>query len=121
MTTLYLFCLFLKHTLADLVLQARLPKAGKGDLKNSKGYIHALDHAVLTLLVTLAFTFNLTTAFYIAIIDYILHFVIDHNKTLISRRMNLKFDTQKFWTVQGVDQALHFSCYLLYVYLVFGF
>tara|TARA_B100000683_G_scaffold249593_1_gene263911 strand:+ start:3683 stop:4036 length:354 start_codon:yes stop_codon:yes gene_type:complete len=110
------YLLVVKHALADLVLQSRLTTGDKADLKTRKGYIHALDHGVLTGIV-LCFFVSPWYAFLIACLDFVLHFIIDYVKTTFVRRKKIRVNTQKFWIVQGVDQIAHYSCYLLYAYL----
>ena len=47
--------LLVKHAIADLALQSRLNRPGNGDKKNltdKKLWLHSLDHAGLTALVS---------------------------------------------------------------------
>ena len=118
MTAYVLFLLVVKHALADLVLQSRLTTGDKADLKTAKGYIHALDHGVLTAIVLLVFV-NPWYAVLLGMLDYVLHFIIDYCKTKYVRYKKIKVNGKKFWIVQGVDQIAHYSCYLLYTYLAF--
>ena len=112
-----LFMLVIKHALADLVLQSRLTSGDKSNLKSPKGYIHAADHSLLTFIVSMFFT-GVLNAILIALLDYILHFIIDYVKTKCVRHFEVVPNTRTFWIVQGVDQIAHYSCYFLYVILI---
>ncbi len=114
---MFLFMLVIKHALADLVLQSRLTTGDKSNLKSPKGYIHAADHSLLTFIVSMFFT-GVLNAILIALLDYILHFIIDYVKTKCVRHFEVVPNTRTFWIVQGVDQIAHYSCYFLYVILI---
>ena len=58
-TSFLLFMLLVKHAIADLALQSRFNHSKYGDKKNltdKKLWLHSLDHAGLTALVTCTFT-----------------------------------------------------------------
>lgn len=114
-----LYLLMCKHALADLVLQSRL-SGDKLDLRTSKGWLHALDHAALSVLVLIFFV-PLHYSIVLGVLDFVLHFTIDYCKTLWVRRKGIKYESKTFWTIQGVDQVAHFSCYMLYTALIGGF
>ena len=115
---LLLWGLFVKHAIADLALQSFRTPGDKSNLRNPKGWIHAGDHSILTFLVVIIATLNFTHAIAIAILDYILHFLIDFVKTVIIKRYKLTTDKKQYWIAQSVDQIAHFSCYLIYVLLL---
>ena len=118
MTAAYvLFLLVVKHAVADLILQSRLTTGDKADLSSPKGYRHALDHALCTLLVCIFFA-PIPWALGIAVLDFILHFIIDFSKTKIVRRYKIKYEGKAFWCIQGIDQIAHYSCYIFYVLLL---
>ena len=112
-----LFLLVVKHAVADLILQSRLTSGDKADLTSPKGYRHALDHALCTLLVCIFFA-PIPWALGIAVLDFVLHFIIDYTKTKIVRRYKIKYEGKAFWCIQGVDQIAHYSCYIFYVLLL---
>ena len=120
--TFYFYLLLVKHAIADLWLQSRFngkPKYGeKEQLLKPKLYLHSLDHAVLTALVTLIFA-GLYWAIIIAILDFVLHSIIDYAKRMYTIKTKLGHNSNKFWKVQALDQIAHFSCYLLYVIMVY--
>ena len=119
--TLYFYLLLVKHAIADLWLQSRFnskPKYGeKEQLMKPKLWLHSLDHAVLTAIVTLIFA-GLYWALIIAVLDFVLHSIIDYVKRIYTLRTNLNTNQNKFWKVQAIDQIAHFSCYLLYVLMI---
>jgi len=104
-----------KHAVADLVLQSRL-SGDKLNLRSSKGWMHALDHAALTVLVFIFFV-SPQHAIALGVLDFTLHFAIDYCKTLWVRRRRIEVESKIFWRIQGIDQIAHFSCYMLYVIL----
>lgn len=113
-----LWGLFVKHAIADLAMQSFRTPGDKSNLRNPKGWIHAGDHSILTFLVVIIATLNFTNAIAIAILDYILHFIIDFVKTVIIKRYKWTTDQRQYWVAQSVDQIAHFSCYLIYVLLL---
>ena len=117
MSTLFLFLLLIKHSICDLALQSRFTKL-KGDKKNltdSKGYLHASDHAIGTFIVSILFV-GFIPALGVAIADFILHFLIDY----IKRRYTLKISqsNSRYWIIQSIDQIAHYICYFLYVIIM---
>ena len=115
MGTTLLFLLMVKHAIADLALQHRhFNRGDKGSLRDSRNYLHALDHAVLTGLVALVLV-GLPTAIALSLLDFVLHFAIDYVKTTYINRTKLTMKSQKFWTIQSIDQIAHTFCYLFYV------
>ena len=112
MTAAYvLFLLVVKHAVADLILQSRLTTGDKADLSSPKGY------RLSTLLVCIFFA-PIPWALGIAVLDFILHFIIDFSKTKIVRRYKIKYEGKAFWCIQGIDQIAHYSCYIFYVLLL---
>ena len=108
-----LFFLVVKHAIADLILQSRLTTGDKANLKDTKGYKHALDHAVCTVLVCIFFT-EIKWALAVGLVDFVLNFIIDFTKTKLVRKYKVVYESKLFWCIQGVDQIAHYSCYMLY-------
>lgn len=119
MELLFFFFLTVKHYVADLYLQSKMPKGSKDDLSNPKGYIHAGEHALLTFIVVLFFTAHMGVAFGFLVIDFLLHFLIDYSKSMIGKRLSIEWNSKNFWTLTTVDQIVHSLCYLLYTYILF--
>ena len=116
----YFYLLLVKHAIADLWLQSRLnkPKFGEKDqLRTPKLWLHALDHAVLTALVTLLFA-GLWWALVIGLMDFVLHAIIDYVKRMYTLKNKITTKQTLFWKIQAIDQLAHFSCYFLYVLLI---
>ena len=120
--TLYFYLLLVKHAIADLWLQSRFnnkPKYGeKEQLLKLKLWLHSLDHAGLTALVTLIFA-GIYWALIIALLDFVLHSIIDYTKRIYTLKSKITQNQNKFWKVQAIDQIAHFSCYMLYVLMVY--
>ncbi len=113
-----LWGLFIKHAIADLAIQSFRTPGDKSNLKNPKGWIHAFDHSALTFIVIILATLNFKNAILIALLDYVLHFLIDYVKTVIIKKYKWNVDSRKYWIAQSVDQMAHFTCYLIYVLLL---
>lgn len=120
MELLFFFALSVKHALADLYLQSKLPFGSlKLDLKNPKGYRHALDHGALTFVVALLFTGRFDISISLAMLDFLLHFFIDYVKAVVANKLKLETYSEKWWMLTTLDQILHTSCYLMYTYILF--
>lgn len=115
---IFFYLLVVKHAIADLALQSLIKGGDKLDLRSHKGYRHALDHAALTLLVASWFT-SIPAAIMLAALDFSLHFWIDYAKSRYVRIKGISMEDSRFWPVQAADQCAHFTCYLLFVVLVF--
>tara|TARA_B100000902_G_scaffold266310_1_gene252394 strand:- start:209 stop:580 length:372 start_codon:yes stop_codon:yes gene_type:complete len=114
-----LYGLLVKHAIADLAIQSlRKTPGDKSDLKSLKGYIHAGDHAGLTFVVIALLTNNFLMSISIALLDYVLHFIIDYVKTRIIKRYKWTTDQKAYWITQAIDQTLHYTCYLSYVLIL---
>ena len=116
---LFFYLLLVKHALADLWLQSRLNNLKYGDKKNltdRKLWIHSLDHAALTAVITLLFA-GLWWAIIIAVLDFVLHSVIDWIKRVYTLDRKITTKQNLFWKIQAVDQILHYTTYLVIVLL----
>lgn len=115
---LVLYGLFIKHAIADLAIQSLRTPGDKSNLRNPKGWLHAGDHSILTFIVVLVVTFDIENAIIIGALDYVLHFIIDFYKTKLVKRYNLTSDQKQYWAVQALDQILHYTCYLGYMFIL---
>jgi len=116
---LFFYLLLVKHAVADLWLQSRLNNPKYGDKKNltdRKLWIHSLDHAALTAVITLLFA-GLWWAIIIAVLDFVLHSVIDWIKRVYTLDRKITTKQNLFWKIQAVDQILHYTTYLAIVLL----
>lgn len=110
MTTLVLMLIAfqLKHFICDYLLQIQYML---GKMKEN-GWVlplasHALVHALGTAGLIWYFTQELWLTVGLAILDFILHFVIDRIKA--SPKLLGRFNPQqsRFWWVLGLDQMMH--------------
>ena len=121
------YLLMIKHALCDFMLQGRL--LGSGDenkLFSKKKNLHALDHAIgtaIVIFIIMAMTHDMTMSypwygiFSLAILDYILHLIIDWRKNIITKKYKLTVHDRSFWKLTAIDQCFHYSCYFLYCWL----
>jgi len=117
---LFFYLLLVKHAVADLWLQSRLNNPKYGDKKNlidRKLWIHSLDHAVPTAVITLLFA-GLWWAIIAALLDFVLHSVIDWIKRVYTLDRKITTKQNLFWKIQAVDQILHYTTYLIIILLV---
>ena len=120
------FLLIVKHFVCDFALQGRLKMIhDKHLLTSHKGHLHALDHAVGTALIFLfASSWALaqgqtifTTIVVFAVLDYILHFIIDWLKNNFVKANNWTHQNRQFWILTSIDQIFHTTSYLVIVLL----
>ena len=121
------FLLSIKHNICDFALQGRLFKQvrDKHLLTSVGGHLHALDHAIGTALIFLfASSWAIsqgqtifTSIIVFAVMDYVLHFIIDCLKNNFVKENKMDKSQRSFWILTSIDQCLHITCYLLYVIL----
>lgn len=131
---------FLKHFVVDFPLQ-RWPWMfrNKGTWGHPGGVTHSFLHGIATLLcfwILLSFGMYgpfigrmvsspawgvvLPAAFPFAFVEGFTHYVIDWAKMNINRIMNWRPDTDEwFWHLLGLDQLLHYTTYLVILYIWF--
>ena len=121
MTSLiFFFLLTCKHAVADLWLQANLTDAKHGSklqLTKPRLWIHCLHHAVLTFIIALLLV-GVGKAIMIAILDFVLHFIIDYTKHWIAERNKVTYKDKKYWQYAAVDQIAHYTTYFILVLLI---
>ncbi len=114
-----LYMLLAKHALADLLIQSIRKPGDKTNFKDPKGYLHAMDHGILTSLAIFLLTTNLASAIILGLADAVLHYSIDFVKSNIVKRKKLTTDHGVFWAIQAVDQLAHYTCYVgIIIYLL---
>ena len=96
----------IKHFVADFLFQTSSIAHGK---ERRDGWLvplatHVTGHAALTLLIALAVAPRL---WWLALVDLVVHFAIDHAKTLASRASGATPQDAGFWWLLGLDQMLH--------------
>ena len=116
---LYLTLLLIKHSIADLMLQGRIPGGDTAKLPifSYKNFIHSCDHAGLGFVVTLPFA-GLELAALLALAEFVCHYVIDHAKSRIRFGMGWSTADRAFWHLQGLDQIAHTLWYVFMAYAV---
>ena len=115
---LLLFLLAIKHGVCDLALQAVYCRpSNKHIFFSPRAMMHSLHHGVGAWIVLILFT-NYLTAITLAVLDGISHHIIDFSKSTLVKNKNWTMEGKMYWVATTVDQNLHFSVYLLIVYLV---
>ena len=115
---LLLFLLAIKHGVCDLALQAVYCRpSNKHIFFSPRAMMHSLHHGVGAWIVLIPFT-NYLTAITLAVLDGISHHIIDFSKSTLVKNKNWTMEGKMYWVATTVDQNLHFSVYLLIVYLV---
>jgi Protein of unknown function (DUF3307) len=107
-TLLYLTLLLIKHSIADLMMQGRIPGGDTAKLPvfSYKNFIHSCDHAGLGFVVTVLFA-GLELAALLALAEFACHYAIDHIKSRIRFGMEWTLKDRAFWHLQGMDQIAH--------------
>ena len=115
---LLLFLLAIKHGVCDLALQAVYCRPSiKHIFFSPRAMMHSLHHGVGAWIVLIPFT-NYLTAITLAVLDGVSHHIIDFTKSTLVKNKNWTMEGKMYWVATTVDQNLHFSVYLLIVYLV---
>lgn len=96
----------LKHVVADFLLQTGWMAAGK---ERADGWaaplaVHAGIHGLFTLAITLVLA---PALFWLAAVDFAVHFAIDRAKSVLGRAFSVAPNSQEFWWLIGLDQMLH--------------
>jgi len=112
-----LVCLQTKHFIADYLLQPPWIIHGKCHLDHAGGYVHAGIHAVGTIPALLYVGLGLTHLLTIIACEFVVHFVIDHTKALISARSRKGPATGMFWALHGADQFAHQLTYIVIMFV----
>ncbi|WP_034856210.1 DUF3307 domain-containing protein [Sinorhizobium sojae] len=106
-TVAMLACLQLKHFFADYVLQPAWILRGKGDFRMIGGYIHAGGHALGTVPALMLANIGSTRIAILVLAEFVLHYLIDHGKALLSRHCRADATTRAYWAMHGADQLMH--------------
>ncbi|WP_243403566.1 DUF3307 domain-containing protein [Shimia abyssi] len=114
MVLLLLFAAFqIKHLVADFFLQNAKMIMGRERYWHMGRAQHAGIHVIFSILVLFVFGTSASLIFWIALIEFIVHFHIDWAKARISVDMNLSPDQPMYWYAMGTDQALHQLTYVV--------
>ena len=102
----WMLLLSFKHIIADFVLQNYWMAHGKD--QKSGWALPLLVHCLIHLTVAMALILIVAPRFwFIAVIDFLVHLVIDRAKGFCSSTFGMTVEHPWFWTLIGVDQALH--------------
>lgn len=115
-----LACLQLKHYAADYLLQTSWIIAGKGHLDRPGGYVHAGIHAVLSVPALLLAGLDLPKVATLCAAEFVVHFLIDHGKAVVSRDSKKGPTTAVYWALHGGDQCIHHLSYLAMTAIALG-
>jgi hypothetical protein len=97
-----------KHVIADFVLQTSWMAIGKDQREGWA--LPLLAHCGVHFAVAMAFILVVAPRFwFVAVIDFVIHITVDRCKGLVASRCGVTQENQHpwFWTLIGVDQALH--------------
>lgn len=116
-TLILITLLFTKHFVVDFPLQTRFQWSNKGTYMHPGGLLHAGLHAFGTWLCF--FWYSPAAAYYLGMIDGMLHYHIDWAKMNLNARMGWAPNThEQFWWLLGLDQFLHALTYIALVAMV---
>jgi E3 ubiquitin-protein ligase DOA10 len=102
----WMLVLTVKHVIADFVLQTSWMALGK-DQKTGWA-LPLLAHCLVHLAVAMAVILIIAPRFwFVAFIDFAIHIVIDRAKGFCASTLGVTLEHPWFWTLIGVDQALH--------------
>jgi len=108
--------LFIKHLIADFILQTDKMATRKG--KEAKIlFLHASHHAILTFFILVFFT-SLKYALILSSSEILTHSLIDFtkaNKKILGRYTP---SSKMFWISFGFDQLLHYLNYLIFIFII---
>lgn len=95
-----------KHYAVDFVAQTEWMARGK---ERVRGWaLPLVAHAGLHALATLAIALSLRPhLWWLALVDLLVHGVIDRGKTLVAHRTRWPSTDPRFWWLMGFDQFLH--------------
>jgi len=95
-----------KHIIADFVLQNAWMAYGK-DQKTGWA-LPLLVHCLIHLAVAMVLILIVAPKFwFVAVVDFLIHITIDRAKGICSSTFAMTTKHPWFWTLIGVDQALH--------------
>lgn len=108
----------LKQYACDFLLQTDWMALTKGK-PGREGYkalfSHTIFHAVSTTGIALIFA---PLLWWLGIVDFVVHSVIDRVKGLITYKKNWSYNNRWFWWSFGLDQEAHNYTHLAYILLI---
>lgn len=104
-----LFLLQLKHWYIDFSNQTSEEVAHKGIYLDWRGVKHSVKHGIGTFAVLWILGVDVTLAWFLGCIDFIIHYHIDYFKMKYGSK---DITTKEYWEHFGLDQMLHQITYL---------
>ena len=108
----------IKQYLCDFVFQTDWMALTKG-APGAEGYkalfSHTLYHGAATTLIALIFV---PSMWWLGILDFIVHSLVDRTKGLITNKMDWSYKDRWFWWSFGLDQEAHNYTHLAYILLI---
>ena len=102
----WMLLLTVKHVIADFVLQNSWMAIGKD--QKTGWFLPLLAHCLVHLAVAMALILVVAPRFwFVALIDFAIHITIDRIKGIFASSFGVQQEHPWFWTLIGVDQALH--------------
>lgn len=108
----------IKHYIADYFLQPGWMLGGKGNIFHPGGYAHAGLHAVLSLIVLLAFGTPIGLALALFAAEFVVHYALDYSKIHYSKGVHVDSQPRRFWALHGIDQLTHQLTYAAMIFAV---
>lgn len=107
----------LKHFVCDYPLQTpyMLGKMQRIDWVKPLA-AHAGVHSLFTFCITLIFVPSI--AIYLALADFVIHFIVDRIKASPDLGGRFKPDQPYFWWALGADQMAHHLTHYVFIYLI---
>ncbi len=78
-------------------------------------FAHAGIHAMFTLAIIMFYAASL---WWLAIVDFFVHTVIDRLKAVITYKKGWKHKNNAFWWIFGIDQEAHNFTHLIYIIII---
>ncbi|PDT50389.1 DUF3307 domain-containing protein [Sinorhizobium fredii] len=119
-TVAMLACMQLKHFLADYALQPAWIIYSKGDFRMIGGYVHAALHAFGTIPALMIAGTGLVRVIILVFAEFVVHYLIDYTKAVLSQRSRADATTRAFWAMHGADQLMHQLTYAALILAAFA-
>ena len=104
--TFWMIIFAIKHVIADFVLQTSWMATGK-DAKTGWALpllVHCAIHGALAIAILLVLA---PRFWFLGLVDFVVHLIIDRAKGFCVSTFNVTQESQWFWWLIGIDQALH--------------
>ncbi len=116
-----LLFLFIKHFVADFLLQPPYMYKNKGTLLHPGGWLHSGVHGWMTavLLILCPIHIPALTILGVVLMEILIHYAMDYTKVNVCKKNGYGPTTHEQWfTWLGIDQTVHSLTYILIAFLV---